>query len=242
MSRVRALVFGENVHEQRDARVRKLYKDGMHATIAQALADDGDIDAECVTLQDVERSLTERRLQNCDVLFWWGHVAHDQVPDAVVERVVKRVNEGLGFVALHSAHYAKPFRRLMGTTCSLKWREAGERERLWNVAPSHRITRGIGECIELEHAEMYGEPFWIPNPDELIFLSWFQGGEVFRSGATWRRGHGKVFYFRPGHETYPIYHDETIRLVLRNAAHWARPESFVEDACPNVKHPREALG
>ncbi len=109
----------------------------------------------------------------------------------------------------------------MGTTCDLKWREADEKERLWVVDPSHPITEGIGEYIELEKEEMYGEHFDIPAPDELVFVSWFEGGEVFRSGATFKRGKGKIFYFRPGHETYPTYHNEDIQTVIRNAVKWA---------------------
>jgi trehalose utilization protein len=135
-------------------------------------------------------------------------------------------------VALHSAHYSKIFRRLLGTTCSLTWREAGERERVWNCAPGHPITRGIGDYFELEASEMYGEPFGIPAPDQQILISWFKGGEVFRSGCTWTRGNGRVFYFSPGHETYPIYHQEPVQRILRNAATWAAQRSVVTDSCP----------
>ena len=157
------------------------------------------------------------------MLVWWGHAAHDEVRDEVVDRVHERVLDGTGLLVLHSAHYSKIFKRLMGTSCSLKWREAAERERLWTIEPSHPIADGIGEAIELDEAEMYGERFDVPAPDTLVFTSWFEGGEVFRSGCCYRRGNGRVFYFRPGHETYPIYYDEDVRQVLRNAVDWAEP-------------------
>ena len=238
---VRAIVWGENVHEREEPRVAALYPDGMHSCIAGALEEDREIRAGTATLDQPEHGLCESTLDECEVLYWWGHAAHDRVEDAIVDRVHRRVLEGMGLVALHSAHYSKIFRRLLGTSCSLTWREADERERLWNCAPGHRITRGIGRTIEIPQSEMYGEPFRIPPPDEQIFLSWFQGGEAFRSGCTWRRGNGRVFYFSPGHESYPIYHQEEIRLVLRNAAHWARQRSVDVDSCPRVD-PLEDLG
>ena len=171
------------------------------------------------------------------MLLWWGHAAHDQVEDAIVERVAARVWEGMGLIVLHSGHFSKIFKRLMGAPCALKWREAGERERLWVVNPRHPIAAGLPEYFELETEEMYGEPFSVPEPLETVFISWFQGGEVFRSGLTYRRGAGNIFYFRPGHETYPTYHDKTVGKVLRNAVRWAyNPQSASRSRCdaPNV--------
>jgi trehalose utilization protein len=146
------------------------------------------------------------------------------VDDRVVQSVHQRVLEGMGLLALHSAHASKIFVRLMGTSCMLRWREAGERERLWVVNPSHPIVEGIDdEFFELDSTEMYGEFFDIPAPDELITISWFEGGEVFRSGCTFRRGKGKIFYFRPGHETFPIYYHPVVRRMVANAVRWAAP-------------------
>ncbi len=218
---INVVVWGENVHEQQNAVVRGIYPDGMHATIAATLNQDEAIKATTATLQEEEHGLSEARLAETDVLTWWGHAAHGKVADRIVERVQKRVWEGMGLIVLHSGHYSKIFKRLMGTPCSLKWREAGERERLWVVNPGHPIAAGLSECIELPNTEMYGEPFSVPEPDETVFVSWFEGGEVFRSGLCYRRGAGKIFYFRPGHETYPIYHNPEVRTVLRNAVHWA---------------------
>jgi trehalose utilization protein len=148
---------------------------------------------------------------------------HDEVADEVVERVRQRVLDGMGLVVLHSAHFSKIFQRLMGTTCNLKWRADGEKERLWVVAPGHPIVEGIGEYIELAEEEMYGEHFDVPPPDDLVFISWFAGGEVFRSGACYQRGAGKIFYFRPGHERHPTYHDPAVGRVIRNGVRWAAP-------------------
>ncbi len=218
---IHALVWGENIHEHTNSEVGKLYPDGMHAAIAAALNSNADIAAETATLQDAEHGLTVDRLDTTDVLLWWGHCAHGDVEDAIVERVANRVHEGMGLIVLHSGHFSKIFKRLMGTPCSLKWREAGERERIWTINHSHPIAAGLGDAFQLPQVEMYGEPFTVPEPMEIVFISWYEGGEVFRSGMTWQRGAGRVFYFSPGHETYPIYHDDNVQRVLRNAVHWA---------------------
>lgn len=234
---IQVLVWGENVHERENAVVRSLYPEGMHTTIAQTLESEGDIAARTATLQEPEHGLTEEALARTDVLVWWGHKAHGLVEDEVVERVARRVWEGMGLILLHSAHFSKIFKRLMGTPCAVKWREAGERERLWVVNPRHPIAHGLPEHFALEHEEMYGEPFSVPEPLETVFISWFQGGEVFRSGLTYRRGAGNIFYFRPGHETYPTYHDATVGQVLRNAVRWAyqpAPAYTAIHKAPNV--------
>ncbi|PJR14517.1 trehalose utilization protein ThuA [Sinorhizobium meliloti] len=234
---INAIVWGENIHEQTNAVVREIYPDGMHNTIAAALNSDPGIDATTATLQEPEHGLSEARLAAADVLLWWGHKDHGAVDDAIVERVAKRVWEGMGLIVLHSGHFSKVFKRLMGTPCALKWREAGERERVWVVNPRHPIAEGLGENFVIENEEMYGEQFSVPEPLETVFISWFAGGEVFRSGLTWRRGAGNIFYFRPGHETYPTYHDATVHKVLRNAVKWAyNPQGTykaIHDA-PNV--------
>ncbi len=234
---IRTIVWGENIHERTNDVVAKIYPNGMHETIAAALRVDPAIEAETATLQDLDHGLTSERLKRCDVLVWWGHRAHGDVSDVIVERVAKHVWEGMGLIVLHSGHFSKIFKRLMGAPCALSWREAGERERLWVVNPGHPIAAGLKPYFELEHEEMYGEPFSVPEPQETVFVSWFQGGEVFRSGLTYRRGAGNIFYFRPGHETYPTYHDANVARVLRNAVHWAHNPAgrwaSVQDA-PNV--------
>lgn len=171
-------------------------------------------------MDEENHGLSDHLLNQTDVLIWWGHLAHDEVKDEWVEKIQQRVLDGMGLLVLHSGHFSKIFKKLMGTSCDLKWREADDKERLWVIDPTHPIVSGLGSYIELEKEEMYGEHFDIPAPDELVFVSWFEGGEVFRSGATYKRGRGKVFYFRPGHETYPTYHNKEIQTVIKNAVQW----------------------
>lgn len=242
MNTLRVLVWGENVHEHINPKVSAVYPDGMHHTIAEGLR--GLLPGatvETATLQEPDHGLSVERLAQTDVLTWWGHRAHDQVNDAIVDRVQKRVLEGMGLIVLHSGHYSKIFKRLLGTTCSLTWREADEKERLWVCNPGHPIARGLGAYFELPEEEMYGEPFAVPAPDEQVFISWFEGGEVFRSGCCWNRGNGKIFYFRPGHETYPTYFDANVRRVIANAVEWAAPQGRWIDSCPNAKNPPEPI-
>jgi len=175
------------------------------------------------TLDEPEHGMNEEVLNNTDVLIWWGHKAHDEVKDDIVDKIYNRVLSGMGLIVLHSAHLSKIFMKLMGTSCTLRWRLSGEKERLWVIEPSHPIAEGIGEYIELEHEEMYGERFDIPAPDVLVFAGWFKGGELFRSGCCYNRGYGKIFYFQPGHESYPIYYKDEIQRIIRNAVKWAKP-------------------
>ncbi|MBO6052965.1 MAG: ThuA domain-containing protein [Clostridia bacterium] len=211
-------VWNEFAHEKSDPAVKAIYPDGIHQTIAAFLRDAG-YEVRTATLDEPETGLTNEVLDDTDVLFWWGHMRHGDVPDSVVQRVYAHVIAGMGMVVLHSGHASKIFSRLMGTPSGeLKWRESGDKEILWVIEQGHPITRGIGEKIILEHEETYGEHFLIPQPDELVFISWFTGGEVFRSGCVYKRGRGKIFYFRPGHESVPTYHNPDVQKVLVNAA------------------------
>ncbi|GIW96594.1 MAG: trehalose utilization protein ThuA [Pirellulaceae bacterium] len=221
---VRVMVWNEYFHERCRPDVQQVYPDGIHAVVLDGLRRKlgSQVEVSAAWLDQPEHGLSVERLERTDVLVWWGHALHEEVKDEVVERVVRRVWHGMGLVALHSAHASKPFRRLMGTSCMLRWREAGERERVWVVAPGHPIVRGLGvEYFELPASEMYGEYFDIPVPDELVTISWFQGGELFRSGCVFYRGRGRIFYFSPGHETYPIYYDAHVQQILANAVLWA---------------------
>ncbi|WP_088103257.1 ThuA domain-containing protein [Halalkalibacter urbisdiaboli] len=219
---VKVTVWNENRHEQKNPVVRDIYPEGIHGAISSFLKGEKVL-VKTATLDEPEHGLSDAVLNDTDVLIWWGHLAHDEVSDEIVEKVKQRVLEGMGLIVLHSGHFSKIFKSLMGTTCDLKWREADDKERLWVIDPSHPIVEGIGEFIELEKEEMYGEHFDIPAPEQLIFMSWFEGGEVFRSGCTYQRGNGKIFYFRPGHETYPTYHNEEIQQVIKNAVNWVAP-------------------
>jgi trehalose utilization protein len=216
----RVTVWNEYRQERSDPAVRAIYPDGIHGAIGAGLRGAG-FDVGTATLDDPEHGLTDDVLAATDVLTWWGHTAHGEVADAVVDRVHRRVLEGMGLIVLHSGHHSKIFRRLMGTTCDLAWREAGERERLWVVDLSHPIAEGLGQSFVIDHEEMYGEPFDVPAPDRLVLVSWFQGGEIFRSGCCYQRGRGRIFYFRPGHETHPTYFHPDVRQVIANAVRWA---------------------
>ena len=219
---IRVTVWNEFVHEKKNPEVTAIYPNGMHAAIADHLRKSPELQVSTATLDEIEAGLTEERLRNTDVLTWWGHKAHGDVIDLVVERVYHRVLQGMGLLVLHSGHFSRIFRKLMGTSCDLKWREdKDEREILWVTRPGHPIVDGIDDHFILEHEEMYGEFFDIPEPECTFMMSSFSGGEVFRSGCTWTRGAGKIVYFRPGHETFPSYHNANVLRVIENAVKWA---------------------
>lgn len=230
---LRVTVWNEYRHERKNEAVGKIYPDGIHSTIAAALREHG-LEARTATLDEPEHGLDEATLDATDVLIWWGHGAHHEVADAVVDRVQKRVLGGMGLVVLHSGHHSKPFKRLMGTSCDLKWREGDDRELIWVVDPTHPVAEGLGAYIDIGPEEMYGEHFDVPPPETLVFVSWFSGGEVFRSGACYSRGAGKIFYFRPGHETLPTYHHPEVQRVIANAARWAAPSKVARPVYGNV--------
>ncbi len=220
---MRITVWNEGRHEQKNEKVKAVYPNGIHNVIADGLREHGLTDVGTATLDEPEHGLTVDVLATTDVLLWWGHMAHGDVQDEIVERVYQRVMDGMGLIVLHSGHHSKIFKKLMGVNADLKWREANEKERLWVVNPAHPIADGLPDYFELPHEEMYGEPFGIPEPDSLVLVSWFQGGEIFRSGCCFYRGRGKVFYFRPGHETFPTYYDKNVRHVIANGVRWAAP-------------------
>lgn len=218
---MRITIWNEYRHEQENEEIRQIYPDGIHNAIGDCLKSEHNVTT--ATLDEPEHGLTDERLNDTDVLIWWGHKAHEEVSDEVVAKVKAHVLQGMGLIVLHSGHFSKIFKSLMGTSCDLKWRESDDTERLWVVDPTHPITESLSSYIELQQEEMYGEHFDIPTPDETVFISWFEGGEVFRSGVTYKRGKGKVFYFRPGHESYPTYYNKEIQQVIKNAVNWAQP-------------------
>jgi trehalose utilization protein len=234
-------VWNEFRHEKNHPEVTAIYPEGIHQTIASHLQKQG-IPARTATLDEPEHGLTDAVLDETDVLTWWGHMAHGEVADAVVEKIHRRVLGGMGLVVLHSGHFSKIFKKLMGTSCDLLWRELGEKERIWVVEPGHPIATGLGPYFEIPRTEMYGERFDVPAPDTLVFLSWFAGGEVFRSGCCYQRGKGKIFYFRPGHETFPIYHQPEVMQVITNAVRWAAPVAGGPVTFGQRPQPLENLG
>lgn len=223
-SPIRVTVWNEFRHEKDTGHpAHTIYPDGIHEAIAAGLREYSGLEVRTATLDEPEHGLPPEILDNTDVLLWWGHLAHEDVSDKIADQLHQRVLDGMGLIALHSGHYSKLFKRLIGTSCALKWREGKDSERLWVIEPGHPIAEGLGECIELGPEEMYGEHFDIPAPETLVFISWFTGGEVFRSGCCYTRGRGKIFYFRPGHEAFPTYYNPEIRRVIANAVRWAAP-------------------
>jgi trehalose utilization protein len=238
---LRVTVWNEGVHEATQPEIAAIYPHGIHGAIAEGLSEllGDEVAVRTATLDDPEHGLSEQALDETDVLLWWGHIAHDRVSDEVVERVRRHVLGGMGLIVLHSGHFSKIFIRMLGTTCSLRWRnpEGGERELVWNVNPTHPIAAGVEQPIVIEAQEMYGEFFDIPTPDDLVFISSFTGGEVFRSGVTFTRGRGKIFYFSPGDQEYPVYFHPQVRRVLANGVKWAAPVEGARQA-PEVSNPQ----
>jgi len=231
--KINVVFWNEFVHEKTHAEVRAVYPDGLHAPIVEYLNNQTDMAASFACLEMPEHGLTQAVLDNTDVLLWWGHMAHDKVDDAVVARVQQRVIEGMGLIVLHSGHFSKIFRTMMGTTCSLRWHD-GEQEVMWNIAPGHPITDGIGDFLYFPEHEMYGERFDIPEPDKTIFISAYSNGNAFRSGCCFCRGNGRIFYFSPGHETNPIYHRDDIKRIIMNAVRWTyNAKGKMEITCPH---------
>lgn len=241
-NQIRVTVWNEYGDVQKVPAVTAVYPQGLHETIAGFLNQDGDITAKTAVLSESEQGLSEAVLDNTDVLIWWGHVYHHLVEDRIAQRVIEHVQRGMGAIFLHSAHKSKPFMGLLGTSGSLCWREANERTRIWTAAPAHPITAGVPENFVIDHEEMYGEPFGIPEPQHTVFISWFQGGNVFRSGVTFQRENGRVFYFQPGHETNPTYHHGIVQQIITNAVKWTNPMFKTGPlSCPNEKEPLERI-
>ncbi len=220
---IRVTVWNEYVHEQEYESIRKVYPKGIHGCIEDFLSKNEDIEVTCATLDMPNQGISEELLLRTDVLIWWSHARQDEITEENVALIQRHVLAGMGFIGLHSAHFSKVMKALLGTSMTLSWRH-GDREKLWCTAPWHPIAAGVPECIDIPEEEMYGEFFDIPKPDDVIFTGWFAGGEVFRSGCTFTRGYGKIFYFQPGHEEYPIYHMPEIQKIITNAVRFTMPE------------------
>ena len=203
--------------------MRKICPSGVEGQMAAFLGRQPDMTVTTSTLQDPEQGFDRKILDRTDVLVYWSHKHWQEVEDVHVDYLQKRVLEGMGLVVLHSAHASKLFSRLMGTrTQSLRWRENDEWQRYWIVNPGHPIAEGLeGEYFEVPMDETYGEYFEIPQPEAQVFITQSQGGEIFRSGSCWTRGLGRIFYFQGGHETYPVYMQSQVQLILTNAVRWA---------------------
>ncbi len=221
--------------------IQNIYPGGIHRAIASSFDSADDIIVTTVTMDMPEYGLSDDLLANTDVLIWWAHKAHNQLPDRIAEKICNCVLKGMGFIALHSAHLSKPFRFLLGTSCTLKWR-MNDFCRIWNTCPSHPIAKNIPEMFELPKEEMFGEFFDIPKPDDVVFTSWFRGGEIFRGGCTWTRGYGKIFYFHPGHETNNSLLNPYVKQIIINSVYWAVSEKRREQImCQHITHPPDRM-
>lgn len=235
MSIINVTIWNEGRHEKTNPLVSEMYPNGLHGELKSYLDKFSEFKVTTTTLDDSEQGLPNGLLENTDVLIWWGHMYHDEVDDKLVECIHEKVLKGMGLICLHSAHHSKIFKKLMGTSCNLRWNENGN-EKIWTLMPSHPIAEGIPPCFELEHEEMYGEFFDIPQPHELVFAGWFNSGETFRSGCTFHRGYGKVFYFQPGHETNTAFKNENVLKIIKNALNWAKPRNrLAELSCIYTK-------
>ena len=269
---VRVLVWDEQQSQQKAAYGEKF----LGETIAEYLGKQEGLSVQSVGLADSEQGLSDGALDAADVLVFWCHRRIKEQDDARAEAVVKRVLEGkLSLVALHSAHWAKPFVRLMqeraksdalaqipeaerarakveylndmpiykgvkqdtpltpsftreGEVWKLvlpqcvfpAWRADGLPSHVTTLLPRHPIAAGLPVQWDIPQTEMYGEPFHVPAPDEVIFEEKWDKGEFFRSGCVWQVGKGRVFYFRPGHETYPVFKQAEPLRVVENAVRW----------------------
>ena len=232
---IRVLVWNEFRHEKSHESVKAVYPDGIHQVIAEFLGKEDDITVKTACLDDENCGITKEVLDETDVIIWWGHMAHKEVPDEVAALVRDAVHEGMGAIFLHSGHHSKPFKALMGTSCNLTWRESQDSEILWVIDPAHPITRGIDRYFKLEAEETYGEPFVIPNPDKVLLIGNFSGGEVFRSGVLYERGNGKIFYFQPGHETFPTFKVPEVQSIITNAVRYVAPNYRQVTGCPHTR-------
>ena len=229
MSKIRVTIWNEFTHEKHSDEVRAIYPDGLHATIKKYLEPNSDFEIRLAALDDPDQGLPDEVLNNTDVLRWWGHMRHHEVDDALVARICDRVRRnGMGFIALHSAHASKPFGALVGTTGSLSWGD-NVNEIMWTLLPQHPIAKGLPPYIHLDSEELYSEPFCVGNPDEIVFGSWFETGNILRSGCCFYRGLGKIFYFQPGHESCRSFHNENVIKIISNAIYWAAPTAGFED-------------
>jgi len=236
MEKIKVTIFNEHIHEQKIPEKMTQYPNGLHGAIAQAFKDDDRFTVRYALMEEPDQGLPNELLDDTDVLIWWGHCAHAKVEDRIADKVQERVLNGMGLIALHASHKSKPMVKLLGTPNNIKWRVADDSERVWVIEPSHPIAKGLPESFLLDREEMYGEPITYARPDHVIFMSWYSGGEIGRSGNIWYRGNGRIFYFQPGHETNKSFQNENVQKIIKNAVRWACPiKKNIELTCPHFK-------
>lgn len=235
---IRVTFWHEFRHEKTKPAAMALYPDGLHAYLKSVLECD-DIEITLAALDDPNQGITDELLENTDVLMWWGHAYHNEVDDELVEKIRQRVYAGMGFLPLHSAHHSKPFQRIIGCTGNLRWGR-NQKAIIWNLAPWHPIAQGVPMSFQLTE-ELYSEPFYIPKPDEIIFGTWFEDGNLFRGGLTFRRGLGKIFYFHTGHETVDSLKNENVHRIIKNAIYWCAPDAKADFYTGETFHQTEPI-
>jgi trehalose utilization protein len=270
---IRVLVWDEQQPEQKQAYGEKF----LGETIAAHLATKPGLQVKTAALSSPDQGLAAAQLEETDVLIFWSHKKNAELSDKHAEEITRRVQEGkLGLITLHSAHWSKPFIKLMqaraiadarkqlGNAVTLRYRNENpmgkvpkaddeltpnleQKEEFWELAlplcvfpswradgavshvstpaPTHPIAKGLPAQWDIAQTEMYAEPFHVPKPDVVVFEENWDKGETFRSGCVWNIGKGAVFYFRPGHETYPVYQQKEPLQVLENAVRWLHPAS-----------------
>lgn len=208
---------------------KDVYPNDINGAIAEGLADMPGWEVITASIKDPDQGISDDLLKRTDVLIWWGHKKHGLVKNALVAKIENRVkNEGMGFISLHSSHFAKPNKALMGTECSWGAYEGDSSNLRVTVAdPVHPIAKGVADFTTV-HEERYSEPYAVPEPEAVVFTGVHEikkGGEdPSRIGLCWHVGKGKFFYFQAGHETNPIFYDKNVRTIMRNAVEWAAPE------------------
>jgi len=208
---------------------KNVYPNDINGAVAEGLKDLKGWDVVVANLSDPEQGLPDDLLNRADVLIWWGHQRHDQVKDALVAKIVKRVKEdGMGFISLHSSHFAKPNKALMGTPCTWGAYVGDSTTLKVTVKDSkHPIAKGVKE-FTIVHNERYSDPYAVPTPKSVVFegVATLKDGkeDPSQQGLTWEIGKGKVFYFQPGHETNPVFFDPNVKKIMMNAVKWAAPK------------------
>ncbi|MBQ7153038.1 MAG: ThuA domain-containing protein [Clostridia bacterium] len=236
---INVTVWNEYRHEKREPSIAEIYPNGIHGAVKSFLDKQPDLNVRLAALDDPDQGLPDDVLNSTDVLFWWGHMSHGDVRDDLVEKIRQRVYAGkMGLIVLHSGHHSKVFRSVVGATGNLSWGR-DSKEIIWNLMPAHPIAAGIPDHFLLDCEELYAEPFYIPQPDALVFGGWYETGNIFRSGCCFLRGAGKIFYFQPGHESCRSYYNPYVQRILTNAVYWAKPADFgyeIPDGAPHIPH------
>lgn len=237
---MRILIYNEGRDERNKPEVLTIYPKEIGGALSHIVSQIPNSEIiDILSMYNVKEKLTNNLLESVDLLLYWSHGGNSQFPDELAKLIQDHVLRGMGFVVLHSAIGSKPFKALMGTTCSIHYRH-DDFERMTCCNPLHPIAAGLPLHIELDKEESYGEYIDVPKPDDIIYLGWFDSGEVCRSVMTWTRGYGKVVFIQPGHETNSSYHNPYIQKLIVNSCIWASRSFFFEEL-PKDYHQEPSL-